>query len=459
MKTINFIVFTIFCCMLWACEKSTLQVATEKTIVTDLQIRSTATLPLLIGKDSLLNVVSLPATASNSKLIWTSSNPEVATVDANGRVKALSSGEATIQAVTTDGGVRKASVIIQSISRVEFITGLNLTASSTSIFEGATLTITPVVAPVNATYQTLNWVSSNPAVATVSETGVLKALKKGNVTITASSTDGGNISKTISIEVKELIPVTAIAINYSVAEPMAIGEVLPLNFTLTPANASVLALDWTSSNPTVVSVSSEGVLTALSGGQSNITVETKDGSGVKAMVTVTVDEGKINDTFMGSSSVWRAATAGSTSVIADGKFQVTMAPGAKYRGDFQRVGGATLHAGKYPIVAFKFNRPSGTGNVIFDTNLGSYLNGNNKLTTITGKDGVQVHYANIAADSFGPATTKLSTTSATVLTGFQLKIADFVLTPEQITAGGYKYQVYWVKSFKTLAELQAYINK
>jgi hypothetical protein len=180
---------------------------------------------------------------------------------------------------------------------------------------------------------------------------------------------------------------------------------------------------------------------------------------VKGTVKVTVEEGKINDVFI-SSSAWRAATANSVGVIANNRFKVTMATGAKYRGDFQRTAGATVHAGNYPIIAFKFNRPlSDAGNIIFDTNNGSYLNGNNKLTMLTAKDGVSVHYADLSTGTFGASALKLSTTASTKLSIFQLKVADFVITPAQLALGGNTYEVYWVKSFKTVAELEAYIAK
>lgn len=462
MKTLNIMVALIICCaVLSACKKSATEgIAVEKTITDQIQIKSTALLPLLIGKDSLLNVVLLPAGATNSKLLWTSSNTEVATVDENGRVKALASGESTIEATTIDGGLRKAAIVVRAISKIEYISDIVLNSTSTSIYQGESLNLVATISPANATYTTLKWSSSNPSIATVSDAGILTTSGKGTVTITAASTDGSNIKKTISIEVKELIPVTGITINNAPSETMALGENLLLSLTLSPSNASVQALQWTTSNATAVSVSQAGLITGVAPGQATITVETKNGSGIKASFNVTVEEGKMNDTFFNGTN-WRASTSGSTGVAQDGVFKVGM---AGKRGDAQRIGGATVHAGKFPIIAFKFNRPLPTGgNVILDTNLGRYMqtvgNGNNQMTTIIGKDGVQVHYANIAEGSFGTGAVKLSTTATNVFTTFTAIVADFPFTDGQLSAGVNKYDLYWVKSFKTVAELQAYIAK
>lgn len=440
-----------------ACKKNNEpDIATERVILNSIEIKATSTLPVLIGTDTLLKFNVGPVDASNKKISWSSSNTGVATVDANGKVKAIASGEAIITATSTDGGARAASILVRAISSVTKITGITFANVPASIFQGETLTLVPVIAPAAATYTTLKFETSNAAVATVSETGVVTAIAKGNVDLTISSTDGGKISTRIPLIINEVIPATSLQIA-ALSETLGIGEVKALSLTVVPANATVAALTWTSGNTAVATVDQNGVVTTIAGGESTITVA--NSAGVKGTVKVTVEEGKINDVFV-TSSAWKAVTSGSTGVIANNRFKVTMAPGAKYRGDFQRTAGATLHAGNYPIIAFKFNRPlSDAGNIIFDTNNGSFLNGNNKLTTVTGIDGVSVQYADLSTGTFGASAVKLSTTASTKLSIFQLKVADFVITPAQLAQGGNTYEVYWVKSFKSVAELLAYISK
>lgn len=440
-------------------------VASEKTILGSITINTTATLPLLIGKDSLLPVTITPQQPSNARLTWASNDISVATVDTAGRVKAVAAGSAVITATSADGGARTASITVKAITTLVNIASITIGSTATSIFQGDTLHLTGVITPADATYTTLTWSSSDTTIAKVSQTGVLTTSAKGNVTITAVAIDGSNVKGTLALEVKEVIPVTAIAVNNTFAESMAVGEKRAISLTLSPANASAHDLTYTSGNTAVATVSSDGIVTAVTAGSAVITITTKNGNGVTATLSVTVEEGKINDVFTGTTTPWILVSSssypGSSYKLQNGIFYGTMGVNgsATYRGDFQRTGGITVYPGKYPIIAFKFTKPVGTaGNLIMDTNLGSYLNGNNKFTTITGKDGVQVQYANFATGTFGSSATTLSTSTGTTLTTFQIKIADFKFTADQLAAGNNTYQVYWVKSFKSVDELTAYIN-
>lgn len=165
-------------------------------------------------------------------------------------------------------------------------------------------------------------------------------------------------------------------------------------------------------------------------------------------------DGFLNDDFStGNTFNWSTPTAGASAAIVNGQFVVTMALQAngKYRGDFQKVGGATLQAGNYPIVAIKFNKPPGA-NFFFDTNLGSYNGGSNnasKLVTSTG----DVWYWDLSTGKLG--TTVLSKTQPTALSLFQFKLADVPLTAAQVAANDLGYEVAWVKTFASVADLRA----
>lgn len=459
-----FMLFLASFAILASCEKSDVaQVAEERFLLTSLQINATTELPLLLGKDSLLNFSKGPGDASNSELIWESSDPSVAVVDGAGRVKAVALGSATIKVSTTDGGGRASSIVVKVIDRIAYITAITTNPASLSIFEGEKVVLAATIAPANATYKTLKWTTSNAAVATVSQTGEVTSVAKGNATITLAATDGSDVSKTVQVEVKEVIPVTAISIATVINETVAVGQTTQLEFSFLPANASVQSVVWTSSDPAVASVSETGLIRGLAAGNATITVASKVNNSINATININVEAGKIFDTFInGILPNWTAPSAGSVGVVENNRFKVLLAgTGANKRGDFRRTGGATVHAGNYPIVAFKFNRPlPSAGNIIFDTNLGRYQqhvgNGNNQMTITTGKDGVQVFYADMAAGSFSTAQTKLSATAATVFTTFQVVVADF---PAAQLSTNDTYEVHWIRSFKTVAELEAYINK
>lgn len=167
--------------------------------------------------------------------------------------------------------------------------------------------------------------------------------------------------------------------------------------------------------------------------------------------------GLLNDDFStGNTNNWKAATAGSTGQIVNGRFLVTMAPvsGGKYRGDFQKTGGVTFNRSAYPIVAIKFNKPPRC-NYFFDTNLGSFNGTNNNATKIASASG-NVYYWDLSKGTLG--TTTLAEGSTTTLSSFQFKIADVVLTSTEVAANDIQYEVDWVKTFTSADELRAYVG-
>ena len=167
--------------------------------------------------------------------------------------------------------------------------------------------------------------------------------------------------------------------------------------------------------------------------------------------------GLLNDDFStGSTNSWKAATAGSTGQIVNGRFVVTMAlqSGGKYRGDFQKTGGVTFNRSAYPIVAIKFNKPPRC-NYFFDTNLGSFNGTNNNATKIASASG-NIYYWDLSKGTLG--TTTLAEGSTTTLTSFQFKIADVVLSSTEVAANDIQYEVDWVKTFTSADELRAYVG-
>jgi parallel beta-helix repeat protein len=95
------------------------------------------------------------------------------------------------------------------------VTGITLNSTSASLIVGATQQLTATVLPVNATNKNVNWSTSNPAIATVSASGLLTAVSVGNATITATTQDGG---KTATCSVTVTVPATNIhleAENYN----------------------------------------------------------------------------------------------------------------------------------------------------------------------------------------------------------------------------------------------------
>ncbi len=144
------------------------------------------------------------------------------------------------------------------------------------------------ITPSNATNKTVTWSSSNTSVATVSSTGYVTSGIPGNATITCKATDGSGVKATCGITVLPIY-VDKITLNASSAS-LNVGDTKLLTATVTPNDATNKAVTWSSSNTSVATVSSSGLVTAKAAGSVTITCNANDGSGVSATCSVTVKE-------------------------------------------------------------------------------------------------------------------------------------------------------------------------
>jgi uncharacterized protein YjdB len=153
--------------------------------VTDVTISPT-TLNLQVSQAAALTYTILPSDATNKDVTWNTSNANIAVV-ADGLVRAVAEGSATITVTTVDGG--KTATCALTVSGVA-VTGVSLRAK-TALGIGFSETLTPTIQPSNATDKTVTWTCSDTDIATVSPAGLIKALSAGTAIITAKTADGG----------------------------------------------------------------------------------------------------------------------------------------------------------------------------------------------------------------------------------------------------------------------------
>ena len=247
-----------------------------------------SSLSLSTGGSERLTATVKPTNATNPALSWTSTNTSVATVDQDGTVRAVGAGTCVIRATATDGSGKYGSCSVTVTAPTVRVTGVSLDKSSLSLSAGGSSQLTATVYPANAGNKAVSWSSSDTSVASVSSSGLVTAVGGGVATITVTTADGG-YTASCAVTVKTTpssVPVTGVSLNES-SLTLTVGESSQLSATVYPANADNKAVSWSSSNPTVASVSSGGLVTAVNGGQAIITVTTADG-GYTASCAVTV---------------------------------------------------------------------------------------------------------------------------------------------------------------------------
>lgn len=174
--------------------------------VADIKLTSSASVMRTVPTQ--LTVKVSPAEADNQTLKWSSLTPEIATVDESGVVTGLKTGTATIKAEATDGSGVSSTFQITVTPRLVDKVSL---PSSMSLVKTSTQKLTATVAPEEADNQKLTWESGDVSIAIVDDQGNLTGVKVGTATITATATDGSNMSASCVVTV---IPLQTESINH-----------------------------------------------------------------------------------------------------------------------------------------------------------------------------------------------------------------------------------------------------
>lgn len=150
------------------------------------------TLALKPGENEILMATISPATAENKSLRWTSSNTDVATIDANGKVNAVANGMAVITVSTVDGGFTAQCTVTVSEKQTEVVAVENVKLNKTSLTLdiGESESLKATVTPEEAANKNVTWSSNDEDVASVDAKGKVTAISRGTATITVRTEDG-----------------------------------------------------------------------------------------------------------------------------------------------------------------------------------------------------------------------------------------------------------------------------
>ena len=251
--------------------------------ISSIKINTSGT-SLKVGDSLTLIATIYPSYSQDKSVTWTSSDSSIVSVSNNGVITANKLGTAVITATSSNG--KTATSKINVVSKSVEVTSIRLSKTKVETTVGEKVSLDAIITPNNATNQKLTWTSSDNSIATVSY-GTVTALKKGTVTITATSSNGKSAICTIVVGERQ-IPVTKISLSKSFTT-IYIGQTEKITSTLTPSDASDKTVTWYSANPQIATVSNDGTITGIS--QGTVEILAKSSNGKEASMKVRVESG------------------------------------------------------------------------------------------------------------------------------------------------------------------------
>ena len=230
------------------------------------------------GDTLQLQATVSPATATNKAVTWSVSDPDMAEVSEEGVVTAKSkTGEVTVTATSvSDNNINGNIKLTIEPTPVSLIT---LSNSNIELQASQTYTLNAQVSPSNATFTELIWSSDNETVATVSQEGVVTAIALGEAEVKVASVQYPDVYAVCKVKVIETpVETVTISLPEGASTEMRYGDTLQLSVTITPSDATYKDVTWTSSDNSIASVDSNGLVTAQAAlGDAVITASTANG--------------------------------------------------------------------------------------------------------------------------------------------------------------------------------------
>ena len=233
--------------------------------------------------DDVFNLVAnvLPKEA-DQKVTWHLSQPGILDMVGNGQFKALKTGEVTLTATAQDGSGVKATcrVVVKNPMATQVV--LNETQHSAIVDD--VFTLTAKVMPEKAA-QNVVWIMDKTNILQDLGNGKFKALKAGEVTITATAQDGSGVKSTCHVTVKN--PMATQVVLNETQHNAIVDDVFTLTAKVIPEKAAQNVV-WTMDKTDILQNMGDGKFKALKAGEVTLTATAQDGSKVKATCRVVV---------------------------------------------------------------------------------------------------------------------------------------------------------------------------
>ncbi len=232
-------------------------------------------------------VASVIPKEADQKVTWHLSQPGILDMVGNGQFKALKDGELTITAMSLDGSGAKATcrvVVKEKKPEIPKATQVVLNETQHSATVDDVFTLTAKVMPEKAA-QNVVWTMDKTDILQNMGDGKFKALKAGEVTITATAQDGSGMKATCRVVVKN--PMTTQVVLNETQHSATVDDVFTLTAKVMPEKAAQNVV-WTMDKTNILQDLGNGKFKTLKAGEVTLTATAQDGSEVKATCHITV---------------------------------------------------------------------------------------------------------------------------------------------------------------------------
>lgn len=234
-----------------------------------------------VGGTVSLTPAFVPDNATRKQVTWSTTTDKIISVDENGVVTGLKKGSGRVNVVAADGSNIRASININVTQGAQEI---SLDKTELTVDVKKTAMLKAKVLPADTNNKKVIWSSSDESVATVNNAGRVTGVALGQCEIICTSQENGAVQAKAAVTVQQ--PVTKV--TFGTAPAVYAGETAQLTWTIEPDNATNKALTLTSSNPKILTVTDDGVVTGVTGGVANVNAMTADGSKRRAQTKLTV---------------------------------------------------------------------------------------------------------------------------------------------------------------------------
>ncbi|MBO7367100.1 MAG: Ig domain-containing protein, partial [Paludibacteraceae bacterium] len=290
-------------------KKAECEYSVKETVITAIYLTNAG---VKVGSKVTLIYSTDPVKVPAERLMWSSEDTNIATVNENGEVTGVKAGMVKIWAQC--GTVKKFCSVTVSNAPVESVV---IEPATAIIAKGETKQFSAHVLPEVAETGSLvySWKSSNTSVATIDSKGLVTAKGVGESDITVT-VDGKSATSKLTVK-DNVVHVTSVSVTPSTySADLIYGAPAPtkqLTAAVRPDNATDKTVTWTSSNTSVATVSSSGLVTCKGIGTATITA-TADGK--KGTCTVTFNKIPVTSVSVIPSTYTAEGVVGSTKQLS-----------------------------------------------------------------------------------------------------------------------------------------------